>query len=48
MAGVIAGSAGIIAVAVGSVLGFVSNDKYQSALKNDCGGNPTGAPPWAS
>ncbi len=38
--GVVAGSLGIASVIVGSVLGLVANDKYQSALKNDCGGNP--------
>lgn len=38
--GVVAGSLGIASVVVGSVLGLVANDKYQSALKNDCGGNP--------
>jgi hypothetical protein len=43
--GVIAGSAGVVAVAIGSILGFVSNDKYQNALKNDCGGNPNNCSP---
>ncbi len=37
--GVVAGSAGVVAVVLGSVLGLVANDKYQSALKNECGGN---------
>lgn len=45
VAGVLAGSVGVIAVAIGSVLGFVSNDKYESALKNDCSGNPSGCSP---
>jgi len=38
--GIVLGSLGIASVIVGSVLGLVANDKYQNALKNDCGGNP--------
>lgn len=38
--GVALGGAGVVAVVVGSVLGLVANDKYQSALKNECGGDP--------
>ncbi len=38
--GVVVGSLGVASVVVGSVLGLVANDKYQTALKNDCGGNP--------
>ncbi len=40
VSGVVAGTAGLAAVVIGSVLGLVANDKYQSALKNQCGGDP--------
>jgi hypothetical protein len=43
--GIVLGSLGVAGVIVGSVLGFVANDKYQSALKNDCGGNPNACTP---
>ena len=43
--GVVAGSAGVVAIALGSVLGLVGNDKYQSALKNECGGNANACSP---
>jgi hypothetical protein len=45
IAGVVTASAGGVAVAIGSVLGLVANDKYQTTLKNDCGGNPNGCTP---
>jgi len=38
--GIVLGSAGIVSVVIGSVLGLVANDKYQGALKNQCGGDP--------
>jgi hypothetical protein len=43
--GVTAGSAGIVAVVIGSVLGLVANDKYQNALKTECAGNPNACSP---
>ena len=43
--GIVLGSLGVASVIVGSVLGFVANDKYQNALKNDCGGNPNACSP---
>ena len=43
--GMVLGSAGVVSVVLGSVLGLVANDKYQSALKNECGGNPNGCTP---
>ncbi len=43
--GIVLGSLGVAGVIVGSVLGFVANDKYQSALKNDCNGNASTCTP---
>jgi hypothetical protein len=39
--GIVAGSAGVAAVIIGSVLGLVANNTYQNALKNECGNNPS-------
>ena len=43
--GLVLGSLGVASVIVGSVLGLVANDKYQTALKNDCGGDPNACTP---
>jgi hypothetical protein len=43
--GIVLGSLGLASVIVGSALGLVANDKYQSALKNDCGGNSQACSP---
>ncbi len=40
--GVVAGSSGIVAVALGSVLGLIANDKYTTALNQECGGVSSG------
>jgi len=45
IAGVIAGSAGLAALVVGSALGLVANNNYQSALKNQCNGDPNNCTP---
>jgi hypothetical protein len=43
--GIVLGSLGIASVIVGSALGLVANDKYQSALKNDCNNDPSTCTP---
>ena len=43
--GIVLGSLGIASVIVGSALGLVANDKYQGALKNNCGGDPNACTP---
>ncbi len=43
--GVVAGSAGIVSIVLGSVLGLVANDKYQTAFKTECGGNANACSP---
>jgi len=43
--GIVAGSAGVVGVVIGSVLGLVANDKYHGALTNECGGNPSTCSP---
>jgi hypothetical protein len=45
ISGVVAGSAGVVALAIGSVLGLVANSNYQNALKNQCGGDPNNCSP---
>jgi hypothetical protein len=45
IAGVVTATAGIAAVVVGSALGLVANNNYQSALKNQCSGDPNGCTP---
>ncbi|HEY1957912.1 MAG TPA: hypothetical protein VGH28_19965 [Polyangiaceae bacterium] len=38
--GIVLGGVGVASVVVGSILGLVANSTYQSALKNECGGDP--------
>jgi tetratricopeptide (TPR) repeat protein len=43
--GIALGGAGVVSIVIGSVLGLVANDKYQSALKNECNSDPNGCTP---
>ena len=43
--GIVLGSAGVVSIIVGSILGLVANDTYQHALKVECGGDPNGCSP---
>jgi hypothetical protein len=45
IAGVVAGSAGVVAVAIGSVLALVANSNYQSAFKTQCNSDPNACTP---
>ena len=41
--GIVAGSAGVASIVVGSILGLVANDKYHNALSNECTNNDPNA-----
>ena len=40
IAGIAVGGAGLVGLVVGSVLGFGAHSKYQTALNDECGGQP--------
>jgi hypothetical protein len=43
--GIVAGSIGVVGVALGVVFGLVANDKYQSALRTNCNNDPNACSP---